>query len=283
MNFSNDVLPILYTLFLWWFSTGIIFLVYRRSRKFVQRSFMGGTLALIVAFIGIITTRALSHPRDVYLAVTCAVMVWAWQVASYYLGFVTGPHNKHYLIHDAGWERSVMNRFRLALHFSIYHELLAAATGLLIAALVWSSANRWALWMYLALWLMHISARLNVFLGVRNFRIELLPQQMHYMGSLLGKRQVNVLFPFSVVAASVVALLLFHQGLQVETDPAHRAGYMIVGMMILLGAIEHWMLVLPIPAAILGLGILPLNENDDPPSKRTNIDTASHTITVTGD
>ncbi len=286
MSFSNDVLPVLYTIFLWWFSTGIIFVVYRRSRKFVQWSFIGGTVALMVAFVGILLTRTINHPRDVYLAATCAVVIWAWQVASYYLGFVTGPHSKHHLINDERWERSILNRFRLAVHFSMYHELLSLATALLIALLTWSSTNQWALWMYLSLWLLHISARLNVFLGVRNFRIEFLPEQMHHMGSLLGKRRVNKLFPLSVIVASVAALLLFYQGIQLETNPAHTAGFLIVGTMVILGIIEHWMLVLPIPIAFLGMGLLPISENGDQQTPgRSNIETSSttQTITITGD
>ena len=284
MDFSNDILPVIYTIFLWWFSTGIIFIVYRRSRKFVQWSFVVGTMALVVAFIGIWFTRSLNHPRDIYLAVTCGIVVWAWQVAGYYLGFITGPHSKHYLVDDEGWERNLINRFRLALHFSMYHEILAAATCVLIAALTWSSANRWALWMYLALWLMHISARLNVFLGVRNFRIELLPKQMHYIGGLLGKRPVNALFPFSVIILSSVALLLFHQGIQLDASSAHIAGFISIGTMMILGIIEHVMLILPIPASIVGLGILSVNENNDQsPSGHSNIETNTQTVIVTGD
>lgn len=252
-------LPVIYAVFLWWFSTGIIMAVYGRSQRFRQWCFGGATVLVIAAFGGVLVSRHLSAPRDVYQTFTCGVILWGWQIAGYYFGFITGPRTEARLPVD-GWNRPVWERFRLALRASLHHELLALAFAVLLAALTWGYPNRWALWIYAALWLMHSSAKLNIFLGVRNFRIELLPRQFHHLGSLLGKRDSNSLFPVSILAASTLTLVLIYQGIIPGTLPAQTVGSLLVATMIALGVLEHWLLVLPLPAMLWGWGVRPLPE-----------------------
>ncbi|MEO0562086.1 MAG: alpha/beta fold hydrolase, partial [Chloroflexota bacterium] len=106
--------------------------------------------------------------------------------------------------------------------------------------------------------LMHFSAKLNVFLGVRNFRVEFLPRRMHYIDRLLTKRTSNAIFPVSILLATSVGLTLIYQGIAPGTSPAHTTGYLFVATMIGLGVIEHWMLVLPLPSALVGFEMRPV-------------------------
>lgn len=251
------LVPILYVIFLWWFTTGIIIAIYGRGQRVMEMYFAGATALLIAAFWGLFISRGLRGTLDVYVAITCGVVIWGWQVTAYYLGFISGPGNKDDLPapHVQGWRPGIGERFRLALNLTIHHELMVLFIGGLMVALTWGHANQWGVWIYVALWLMHTSAKVNVFLGVRNFDVSFLPDKMQYIDRLLSKRPHNELLPVSVVVASSVTLLLVYRGIEPGTNPAHTVGFLIVATMIGLGVIEHCLLVMPIPSTLVGWGL----------------------------
>lgn len=284
-------LPVLYTVFLWWFTTGLIMAVYKSPQRIIRLWFLGATVALVVACFGIFATRHGTTPRDVYLSVTCGIVIWGWQVAGYYLGFVTGPTPPQKLPRQ-GWKLSLRTRLRVALFSGIYHEVVALAFAVLLLALTWGTPNAWGAWIYVALWVMHSSAKVNVFFGVRNFRIDLLPSQFQHLDGLLNKQTSNAFFPFSVLLASSVALLLVYQGIIPDATPSQTVGFLLIGTMIALGVLEHWLLVLPLPAVISGWGLSPVTEEavqyhvrtEKPMSTATTTPpkTRKHTYTFTG-
>ena len=67
-----------------------------------------------------------------------------------------------------------------------------------------------------------------------------------------------------MVAASAAVLLLFTQALTQETAAAAAIGQMLVGWMVLLGVVEHWMLVLPMPVTLWGWHLRALPPDDRP-------------------
>lgn len=271
----NLLLPIAYAVFLWWFSTGVVMTLYGRSPQVMRRGFVLGTFLLPIALAGIILTRDQMQPIDVYIAVTCGVTVWGWQVAGYYLGFVTGPADDIARRTARAAGQSLWTRFNAALRFSIYHEALVVVGGLVLIALTWGYANQWSLWMYLALLVMHSSAKLNVFMGVRNFRIELLPPKMQYIGKLLGKQSNNMLFPVSVAWSTVAVFLLLYEATLFVSGTAESAGYLLVATMIALGLLEHWVLMLPLPARLweVVLHHVPLDNQTN--TEKKSVETAS--------
>lgn len=267
------LLPVLYALFLWWFTTGLIMATYGRTPRTVQRSFAGATLLMLAALGGISATRQSSTISAVYLAVTCGTIAWGWHMASYYLGFITGPAPLPLPVGSSGRKRGPLGlgeRFQRALRASLYHELLVLGFVLVLAVLTWGQANPWGLWSFLTLWLMHISAKLNIFFGVRNFRIEFLPAHLHRLEDLLTQRPINPFFPFSVIGATVAGLWLLQGAVGAETDPAQATGRLLVGVLILLGVFEHWLLVLPLPATLWGWGVRSLPQTDvaEPEARR---------------
>ncbi|NJL96050.1 MAG: alpha/beta fold hydrolase [Anaerolineae bacterium] len=210
-----------YAILLWWGPTGAIMALYGRSRQVMRRGYALLSLAMLAALAGVLALRGASSVEGVALAVGCGVVIWGWQTAGYYLGFVTGPAPAPTQLR---FPLPLQTRFRIALRASLYHELLVIALGVVLALLSLGAANPFAFWIYLALALMHTSAKLNVFLGVRNFRVELLPSQMHYLGGLLGKGSSNWLFPISLsLAVGAVALLLAYAA-QPETPLARQRG-----------------------------------------------------------
>jgi len=248
--------PVCFAVFLWWFTTGLIIAVYGRSPRLIHLCFAGSTGAMVLGVWGLVVTRPFTQPRDVYLAFTCGLVIWGWQTASYYLGYVKGPRSNLEEKDEANLlSQSMAYRFRLAFRTGLYHELLVVAFALLLTALTWSYANRWGLWIFLAMWIMHSSAKLNVFLGVRNFRTVLLPSHLHHLDKLLNKQPNNAFFPFSVVIATSVTLAFFYKGVVPGTPPSETVGFLLLATMIALGVLEHLMLVLPIPVTLYGWGL----------------------------
>lgn len=252
----SPIVPVIFTVFIWWFTTGLIIVIYGRSRHFTRLYFGGATAAMIAAFVGLLITRHDTQPHSIYIAVTCGVVIYGWHLASYYLGFITGIRHPY----NTTEKLSLGQRFRIALQSSIYHELSVLACGLILIAFIWQSPNRWGLWMFGALYFMHISAKLNVFLGVRNFKIDFLPAQLHYLDHLLGKKPHNILFPFSIAMASSIALMLVYRGIVPTATIDETIGALLVATMIGLGILEHWLLVIPLPATLWGWGLRPLAE-----------------------
>lgn len=245
--------------------------IYGRSRRVMRFCFGIATVLMLAALVGLFMTRELRHPFDVYMALLCGIVVWGWQVSGYYLGFVTGPYDWTRELQEKSdsENRSLLDRFKLAVYFSLHHELMVLGIGALIAALVWSQPNKWGLWMYIALWLMHTSAKVNVFLGVRNFRVELLPQQMHHLDDLLGKRHINLLFPVSIILASSIAIVMLFRGISPGTPYIHTIGYLSIATMMGLGLLEHWLLVLPLSATLWGWGIRTIPKRQVKAAERT--------------
>lgn len=260
------VLPIFYAAILWWFTTGLIMAVYGRARYIIQGWFVLATLVMAGAVGGLLVTARMVQPSSVYLAFTCGVIVWGWLMAAYYLGFVTGPSPdiEQTVTPVDPTHHSLGQRFRQALRASLHHELLVLAVGLLLAAVLLPNPNRWGFWSFLLLWLMHSSAKLNVFFGVRNFRVDFLPSHLHYLDRLITKRSSNPFFPLSICLASSASLALFYQVIAPTATEEQVIGSLLLVTMLVLGTIEHWLLIVPLPAMLWGWGVRTLPPTDVP-------------------
>ena len=198
------VLPIAYSLFLWWFCTGLIFYLDSLPVRTFRWSMLGASAVLATALGAIWWLRDDTGIVATYLAFTAAVLAWGFQEISLYMGYITGPRKHRCQAGCSGWRH-----FRHAIEVNLWHELSIIAVALVIAWLVWDSQNLVAMWTYLLLWMMNLSARLNVFLGVRNVSEEFVPARMEVLKSFLNRKPMNLLFPVSVTAATVGSVLLF--------------------------------------------------------------------------
>jgi hypothetical protein len=101
------------------------------------------------------------------------------------------------------------------------------------------------------LWIMRQSSKLNVFLGVLNLNEEFLPETLSFLKSYLTKKPMNLLFPFSVTIATVFAGLLVGQAIAPTASVAASTAATFLSTILILGILEHWFLVLPLPFAEL--------------------------------
>ena len=243
---SDWLMPLGFTLFVWWFSTGVILYLDGLPRRTFPNTMGGATLLLGMALWALVHTRDDTSVAGAYCAFTCALLVWAWQEVAFLLGMVTGPRKTACPPGAIGWRRA-----RFAFEAVLWHEMALVLLALAVAACVGSGPNRVGLWTFLALWAMRQSAKLNVFLGVRNLGESFLPEHLQYLKSYFQRRPMNVLFPFSVTAGTAAAAWLLWPLLDAATSAHQATGLRLVGTLLALGALEHWLLVLPLPSEAL--------------------------------
>lgn len=239
-------IPVLYALLLWWFSTGAILYLDGLPRYTFRWSLLGATIVLLLSLHGLSLSGPDTSVFCAYAAFTYAVLVWAWHEISFLMGFVTGPWRR-----ECPPDCTGLRRFAYALGAVLYHELAIAATGLLIVALTWGEPNQIGAQTYLLLWGMRLSAKLNLFFGVRTTNQELLPQQLRYLRSFFGDRTMNLFFPVSVTAATLVTAWVVHVAVAAEAGSAEAVGYTCLAALAALGTLEHWLMVVPVRAQML--------------------------------
>jgi len=238
--------PIIFAVFIWWFSTGLILLLDGLPRTTFRWSQLISSALAVMALVGLQQSAGQMDVASVYCAFTCALLVWGWHELSFLTGWVTGPRKIEMEEDAQGWRRFVQ-----ATQTLIWHELAILATGVLIVALTWGEPNQVGTATFVVLWLMRISAKLNVFYGVRNLSLQFLPPHLRYLGTYFRKRAMNVFFPFAVSAATAVAVLLARQTLSYPPGSAEAIGGWLVLTMLVLAIVEHWLLVLPLEATAL--------------------------------
>ncbi len=236
----SSALPVLFAVFIWWFATGIVLLLDGLPRTTFRWSHLLSTLLALGAFVGLAHTAPQTTPAGAFCAFTSALLVWGWHELSFLTGWVTGPRQHAADPGVRGWPRFVQ-----AVAAILWHELAILASGALILAITWQSANQVGMATFAVLWVMRISAKLNVFLGVRNLSIEFLPPHLAYLASFFRKRAMNLLFPVSVTASSIAFAWLVNEALDAPAGSAKATGHLLVATLLGLAILEHWLMVLP--------------------------------------
>lgn len=238
--------PIAYTLFLWWFSTGLILYLDGLPRSSFRWSLGAATVVLGFALVGLHRSGADATVGGAYLAFSCALMVWGWLEMSFLMGVLTGPRRTPCPPGSRGWQRT-----RYAIEAILHHELALIAGFVLVTALTFGAENKVGFWTYVILWTLRQSAKLNVFLGVRNLSEEFLPDHLRYLQTYFTRKPMNALFPVVVSVAMVASVLLWRGALSDQASDFEAAGLSFLATLMTLAVIEHWFLVLPFPADAL--------------------------------
>jgi putative photosynthetic complex assembly protein 2 len=161
---------------------------------------------------------------------------------SFLMGFITGPRTHACLERCSGWRH-----FLHASQAIIYNEIATLVAAVLIGLATWQAPNRVALWTYLILWSMRLSAKLNLFFGVPNLGDKLLPPHLQYLKGFFRRRSMNLLFPFSITASTIGVWILFQRYLAAE-DAFNQTCYALIVSLLALAVLEHWFMVLPLPS-----------------------------------
>ncbi len=243
LNVLNLIVPVLFAIFVWWFSTGVVLLLNGMPRTTFRWSVLISSLLALTALYGLSHTAATLNVVNAYCAFTCALLVWGWHELTFLTGWLTGPRQQPCTA-ASGWPR-----FTQAVAAILWHELAILVGGLLIAAITWNAANQVGMWTFAVLWVMRTSAKLNLFFGVRNLSEEFLPAHLTYMGSYFKRRAMNAFLPISIALSTLVLVLISLRAM--NTGTAESVGLILVGTMLAMAILEHFLLVLPLPSTAL--------------------------------
>ncbi|MBC7649218.1 MAG: DUF3623 domain-containing protein [Vitreoscilla sp.] len=239
------IIPVLFAIFIWWFSTGVVLLLNGLSRTTFRWSVLISSLLALTALYGLSHTAGTLSIVNAYCAFTCALLVWGWHELTFLTGWLTGPRQMPCTA-ASGWPR-----FTQAVAAILWHELGILAGGLAIAAITWNAANQVGMWTFAVLWVMRTSAKLNLFFGVRNLSEEFLPAHLTYMGSYFRRRPMNAFLPISIILSSGALVMIGLRAMNIDATPADRVGLMLVGSMLAMAILEHFLLVLPLSSTAM--------------------------------
>ncbi len=239
------VLPALFVLFIWWFSTGAVIYLNNLPRYTYKWSFLGVTAVLVASIYGLTQTSQSDTIVSAYLSFTFGLLAWAWTQFTFFTGIITGPRTTACPSSCKG-----ARHFWHAVETSMYHEITAALLGVVICFSTMYGKNHVGSWTYTIIWLMHSSAKINAVLGVRNLNDHFFPEQLRYLSSFLKRRPMNLLFPISISVSTFAIAILVHRA-TLENDSFELLAFTFYIVILALGILEHWFLVLPIPAETL--------------------------------
>ena len=238
-------IPLVFAVFIWWFSTGLVLLLDGLPSTTFRWSLLISSLLAATVLYGLALTSLQSSVVNAYGAFTCALFIWGWHELTFLTGWLTGPR-KQASTSSGGW-----SRFTQAVAAIIWHELAILCSAVLIIGITWNAPNKIGLWTFLVLWSMRTSAKLNLFFGVRNLSEEFLPAHLTYMASYFRRLPMNAFFPISVMGASVVLAWMTVRTLHPGTAGTEVVGLVLVSTMLAMAILEHFLLVLPLPSTAL--------------------------------
>ena len=237
------LIPPIYAAFVWWFSTGAVLLLVGRSGRFDLLRVGCATGLLAASLSGLALSGNDTSVAGAYAAFTSTILLWGAQEIAFLAGWVTGPRPQRCPVGAAG-----MRRLGLALQAILYHELVLVICGTAILVLTWNGANQVGIWTFVALWVLRQSAKINLFLGVPVTNDELMPDAVRFLRSYFARKSVSVFFPVSVTLATAALVIMIQRIVEVAATPFDVAGLTLVSTLFALGVVEHWFMLLPMPA-----------------------------------
>jgi putative photosynthetic complex assembly protein 2 len=237
---TGALYPFLFTIFVWWFSTGFILWLDRLTPKYFKWIMLVNTLILIAAFWGLNISSQSATVADAYCAFCCALLIWAWQEIAFLLGYVTGSRRTACPEGATGWARA-----RYAFEALSHHELALLLLFLGVTICSWNTQNLTGFWTFVILWLMRQSAKLNIFFGVLNLNENFLPQHLKYLQTYFRRASMNYLMPISIIASSLFVVPLWNGALIDGPVSYEMVSCGILATLLTLAIIEHLFLVIP--------------------------------------
>lgn len=239
----EHAVPVAFALLLWWASTGAIIYADGLPERTFHWTFLTATVLACLALGIIVETRDATTAGGAYLAFSAGLVTWAWLELAFYLGYVTGPRKTACPPTCRG-----LLHFWHAIETVLWNQIANIGVAALIVWLTWGGENLTAVWTFAVLWLMQQSAKLNVYLGVRNLNTHFLPSHLSHLKAFMSQRPMNLFFPVSVSLATVAFVLILDQAHSADLSDGASVGLGLIATLLALAILEHWFLVLPVPA-----------------------------------
>lgn len=240
VSWDGHIVPFIVTVLIWFVATGLVAWADNRDRATFPRSMLiggiGGILGLVVILVASQSVSAVAA----YVAFVGALMVWGWHEIGFLTGAAAGPRRE-----PASPGVRGMERFRQASLTVIHHEIALALTALLLISLSWNLPNQIGATVFVMLFFLRLSAKINMFIGVPNSTAEMLPPHLAYLKTYFGPNKMTVLLTASIVAILGVSAWFGSLALAAPLGSAEMVGASLLTTLCFLGALEHAFLALP--------------------------------------
>ncbi len=256
VSLAGHWVPMLVTLLVWFFATGLIAWLDNRDRTTFPRSLVIAGAAGIAGLLTVIAGSALATSAGAYLGFVGALMVWSWHEASFLMGAVAGPRREPSRPSAAGWDRFVDAGSTL-----IYHEIALALTALMLLSLSWNAPNPTGALVFLLLFALRLCSKLALYAGVPNQVGEMLPPHLDYLRSYFGPQRFSAMFACALAGTCALAVQLGANALAAPAGSAAAVSASLLFALAALGAIEHLFLALPFRDGALWGWALPARTN----------------------
>ena len=240
------MLPILFTVFVWWFGTGVVYLLNQLRPETFGWSMMGASAVLGGAFLGLLLTVRDIGPGGPYHGFLCAVLIWAWAEMGFLTGRVMGLSVQPLPQGTVGW-----SRLRAAVAAILHHEIALLVLGAGVLAVCWNQPNQSGLWTWAVLYFARLSTKLNLFFGVLNLGEAMMPAHLSHLRSFFRQRRMNAFFPFSLALCIALSWWLIDAARAPGASAFEVAEKSMLATLAVLAVIEHLFLVLPIRSEAL--------------------------------
>ena len=232
--------PLLFALLMWFIGTAsIVWLVSRPRATFAVSLTLAGAAA-ISAMVLSWSIAGRTDAAAAYLGFGAAIVIWGWHEMSFLTGIVAGPNRLPCPPSVTGWPR-----FAAATATVIHHELAIAATAILLFASSWGQPNQTAALTFLLLFVLRLSAKFNLYLGVPNLSDEIFPAHLAHLKSYFRVAPLNALFPLSILFGSAIVIAAWNASFAAPAGSGAAVGFMLIAGLAVLGVVEHLFLVLP--------------------------------------
>jgi putative photosynthetic complex assembly protein 2 len=240
------LLPAGFTALTWWLATLLLLRFSIRARRRSRGLLAALSVLGVAGLAGLAGTRGVATVPGAYVGFLSGLAVWAWLEMSYFLGFITGPRPRACPSGLSPWRR-----FGYGVLASLYHELTIVAAAIMVMILQLGAENPVGCWTFLLLWWMRWSAKLNIFLGVRNLHMDFWPDHLQYLASYVGPARVNWLFPVTMLLAGCGTAWLVGYAIAAPPDSFARTAGVLLASLLGLAVLEHVFLVIKLPDAKL--------------------------------
>ncbi|WP_208352224.1 putative photosynthetic complex assembly protein PuhE [Pseudaestuariivita rosea] len=265
--FASPWIAALSALFLWWFSTGAILCVVKHADRRNEPAHLAvvlfGLPVLAAGIVGFWASLGLETVWGSYLGFISALAVWGWIELAFLTGVITGPNTMDCPDDIPEWQRFIRAWGTIA-----YHEMLLIAALLAMAWAAYDAANGFGFWTFAVLFFARISAKLNLYLGVRKINTEFLPKPLGHLPSHFRIARLNWLFPISVTGLTF-AVACWLERLYSASTAHDIAGFALLSAITALALFEHWLMVLPLPDEKLWQWMLPKTNKNTLTTQRT--------------
>jgi len=240
VDWAGHVVPFIVTGAIWFFATALVAWADNRERATFKTSLLVGGIAGLAGLVAILVASQLVSVLAVYVAFIGALMIWGWHEIGFLTGAAAGPRREPCRPDSRGLER-----FAQASATVINHEIALSLTALMLIALSWNAPNQIGASVFVLMYVLRLSSKINLFVGVPNTTTEMLPVHLSYLKSYFGRNRLTTLLSLSIVAIVLLGGYFASLAMAAPVGSAEMVGASLLTTLCLLGALEHIFLALP--------------------------------------